>query len=49
MLVAERFIASFINTYDKKLVLTDGGSWYPQACRFLKVDHTKYIHPWRKV
>ena len=39
MLVAERFISSLINRYGKHLVSTDGGSWYPQACRFLKVNH----------
>ena len=29
MLVAERFIASLINTYGKHPVSTDGGTWYP--------------------
>jgi putative transposase len=42
MLVAERFIASLVNTYGKHLVSTDGGTWYPQACRFLKLDH--HVH-----
>ena len=41
MLVAERFIASLINKFGKHSVSTidGGGTWYPQACRFLKVDH----------
>ena len=39
MLVAERFIASLINRYGKHPVSTDGGTWYPQACRFLKLKH----------
>jgi putative transposase len=39
MLVAERFISSLINRYGKHSVSTDGGTWYPQACRFLKVEH----------
>ncbi len=39
MLVAERFIASMIDKYGKHSVSTDGGSWYPQACRFLKLKH----------
>ena len=39
MLVAERFIASLINTYGKHPVSTDGGTWYPQVCRFLKLKH----------
>ena len=39
MLVAERFISSLINRYGKHPISTDGGTWYPQACRFLKVNH----------
>ena len=37
MLVTERFIASLINIYGKHPVSTDGGTWYPQACKFLKL------------
>jgi putative transposase len=39
ILVAERFISSLINRYGKHSVSTDGGTWYPQACIFLKVEH----------
>ena len=39
MLVTERFIASLINIYGKHPVSTDGGTWYPQACKFLKQRH----------
>ena len=41
LIVAERFIASLINTYGKHPVsTTDGGTWYPpQACRFLKLKY----------
>jgi putative transposase len=39
MLVAERFIASLINRHGKHPVSTDGGTWYPQACKFLKLKH----------
>jgi putative transposase len=39
ILVAERFIASLINRHGKHPVSTDGGTWYPQACRFLKLKH----------
>ena len=43
MLVAERFIiASLINKFGKCPVSTDGGTWYPQACQFLDVEH--HIH-----
>ncbi len=39
LIVAERFIASLINTYGKHPILTDGGTWYPQACKFLKLKY----------
>ena len=39
MLVAERFIASLLDSYGRHQVSTDGGTWYPQACKFLKVEH----------
>jgi putative transposase len=39
MLVAEQFIQSLIRKYGKHNISTDGGSWYPQACGFLNVEH----------
>ena len=42
MLVAEQFIQSLIRKYGKHNISTDGGTWYPQACRFLNVEH--HIH-----
>ena len=42
MLVAESFIAALVKAHGKHPVSTDGGTWYPQACRFLKVKH--HIH-----
>ena len=42
MLVAERLISSLVDKYGKHPVSTDGGTWYPQACQFLKLDH--HIH-----
>ena len=42
MFVAERFLADIIKIYGRYPVSTDGGSWYPQACEFLKLDH--HIH-----
>ena len=42
MFVAERFISVVIKNHGKRLVSTDGGTWYPQACRFLKLKH--HIH-----
>jgi putative transposase len=39
MLVAEQFIKSLIRKYGKHPVTTDGGTWYPQACRFLNIQY----------
>ncbi len=39
MLVAERFISGLIHIHGKHPVSTDGGTWYPQACRCLKLRH----------
>jgi putative transposase len=39
MLIAERFLQNLIKKYGKHQVSTDGGTWYPQACKFLKLNH----------
>jgi putative transposase len=42
MFVAERFISGLVKIHGNHLVSTDGGTWYPQACKFLKLRH--HIH-----
>jgi putative transposase len=42
MFVAERFLSNLVKDYGNHPVSTDGGTWYPQACEFLKMDH--HIH-----
>ncbi len=42
MFVAEKFTAGLMRVYGKHPVSTDGGTWYPQACKFLELDH--HIH-----
>jgi putative transposase len=42
MFVTERFLSNVIKEYGKHPVSTDGGTWYPQACRFLKLVHHLY-------
>ena len=37
MFVAERFISGLVQIYGEHPVSTDGGTWYPQACRFLRI------------
>ncbi len=42
MFVAEHFLSHIVKEYGQHPVSTDGGTWYPQACKFLKIDH--HIH-----
>jgi putative transposase len=43
MLIAERFLKALVIEYGKHPLSTDGGgTWYPQACRFLNIEH--HIH-----
>lgn len=42
MFVAERFLSGVVRDYGKHPVSTDGGTWYPMACQFIKLDH--HIH-----
>ena len=42
MVVAENFIRSLIDKYGKDTVYTDGGTWYPEACKILRLKH--YLH-----
>ena len=47
MLIAERFLSGVVKIHGKHPVSTDGGTWYPMACRFLKLKH--HIHsPYEK-
>ncbi|MDR4492362.1 MAG: DDE-type integrase/transposase/recombinase [Candidatus Nitrosocosmicus sp.] len=39
MFVAERFIGGLVKFNGKHPVSTDGGTWYPMACKFLGFKH----------
>ena len=39
MFVAERFLYNVTKDFGKHPVSTDGGTWYPQACQFLNLQH----------
>ena len=39
MFVAERCLSGLVKVHGKHPVSTDGGTWYPMACRFLKLKH----------
>ena len=45
MFIAERILSEAVNIYGKHQVSSDGGTWYPQACRFLRLSlhlHSSY-------
>ena len=45
MLLAERFLPPRLEKHGEHPVPTDGGTWYPQTCRFLgRGEH--HIHPY---
>ena len=47
MLIAERFLSNVVRHYGKHPVSTDGGTWYPMACQFLRLHH--HVHsPYEK-
>ena len=49
MLIAERFLSCVVRYYGNHPVsTTDGGTWYHQACEFLKMDHHIHSPLWRK-
>lgn len=39
MLVVESFLRSLIKIYGRHTVYSDGGTWYPEACVFLGLEH----------
>jgi putative transposase len=39
MLIAERFLSNVVRHHGKHPVSKDGGTWYPMACKFLKLKH----------
>jgi putative transposase len=39
MFVAERLLSDLINNHGRHPVSTDGGTWYPMACRFVGLKH----------
>jgi putative transposase len=42
MLIAEKLLSVVERIHGKYPQSTDGGTWYPQACRFLGLEH--HIH-----
>jgi putative transposase len=39
ILVAQIFLKSLVERYGKQVVYSDGGTWYPEACRALGLEH----------
>ena len=42
MLVAEKFIRSLVEKYERHTIYTDGGTWYDEACNVIGLKH--YLH-----
>ena len=42
MLIVEQFISKLVKAYGSNPVSTDGGTWYPQLCKLLKIEY--HIH-----
>jgi len=42
MLIAERFLSGLVKIHGKHSISTDGGTWYPMACKFLNITH--HVH-----
>jgi putative transposase len=42
--IAERFLSDIVDKHGKYPISTNGGTWYPQACRFLKLNHHLHSH-----
>jgi len=39
MLVTGAFLRSLVKQYGRRIVYSDGGPWYPEACRTLGLEH----------
>ena len=39
ILVAQLFLKTLVERYGKHVVYSDGGTWYPEACRALGLEH----------
>ena len=39
ILVAQMFLKGLVEKYGKHVVYSDGGTWYPEACRALGLEH----------
>ncbi len=39
MIVAELFLRCLVEKYGKHMVYSDGGTWYPEACESLGLEH----------
>ena len=43
MLIAEQFLQNLIRKYGKHRISSDGGTWYPQACKFLDKTSSSFL------
>lgn len=43
------FLKRLRHRYGRKPIYTDGASWYPEACRWLRLDHHVYGPEWKNL
>lgn len=43
------FLKSLRSRYGRKSVYTDDASWYPEACRWLRLEHHVYDDEWKNL
>jgi putative transposase len=39
IIIAQLFLKSLVEKYGERVVYSDGGTWYPEACRALGLEH----------
>ena len=43
------FLRELIGRYGRKPIWTDEGAWYPEACRYLRLEHHVYPVQWKNL
>jgi putative transposase len=46
---AHIFLEQLRSKYGRKLIYTDDASWYPEACRWLRLQHYVYSDEWKNL
>ena len=49
LLDAHIFLSELRNRYGRKPIWTDDARWYPEACRYLRLEHHVYAVEWKNL